>query len=91
MQSESCSPQCTAEPEEELTSLLDNGDDLNKFSSELKRLNEESEERIIQRVTIDIERSEERILKQVTVDNELTIKRITECIERNSRYIKPTE
>jgi len=84
MQSKSCSPQCTAEPEEELASLLDNGDDLNKFSSEVKRLNEESEERIMQRifewVVIDNERSEERILKQVTVDNELTIKRITECV-----------
>jgi len=88
------SKECTAEPEKELASLLNHGDNPNKFSSELKRFNEESEERItqriIQRVTIDNERvmkrlneeSEERILKQVTVDNELTIKRITECIKK---------
>ena len=107
MQSESSSPQCTAEPEEEFASLLDNGGDINKFSSEVKRLNEESEERIteriiqsvesriLSRVTIDNERVmkrlNEEILKQVTEDNELTFKRISEFIERNSRYTKPNE
>ena len=73
MQSESCSPQCTAEPEEELALLLDNGNDLNKFSSEVKRLNEESEERITERI---IKRVETSIMKRITLDNEHAIKQI---------------
>jgi len=44
-------PQCTAEPGEELTSLLDDDDDLNKFSSEVKRLNKESEKHITERIS----------------------------------------
>ena len=73
MQSESSSPQSTVEPEEELASLLDNGDDLNKFSSEVKRLNEESEERITERI---IKRVETSIMKRITLDNEHAIKQI---------------
>jgi len=73
MQSESSSPQCTAEPEEELVSLLDNGDDPNKFSSEVKRLNEESEERIMERIIRN-----ECAIKQITYDNERLFKRITD-------------
>ena len=83
LQSESCSPQCTVEPKEELASLLDKGDDLNKFSNEVKRLNEESE-RIMERI---IQSVESNIMKRITVDNERAIKQITddnECmIKRN--------
>jgi len=83
MQSESSSPQSTVEPEEELASLLDNGDDLNKFSSEVKRLNEESEERITERIMKRITVDNEHVIKQITYDNECVIKRITddnECV-----------
>jgi len=74
-QSESSSPQCTAEPEEELISLLDHSDDLNKFASEVKRLNEESEERITERIIQNVETS---IMKRITVDNERVMKRLHE-------------
>jgi len=80
MVSESNSPQCIAESEEELASLLDNDDDLNKFSIEVKRIHEESEERIMKRI---IENVESNIMKRITVDNERAIKQITldnECV-----------
>ena len=90
MQSESSSPQCTADPEEELASLLDNCDDLNKFSSEVKRLNEESEERIIQRVETSIMKritvDNERAIKQITYDNECAMKRITDDAMKQITY-----
>ena len=82
-QSESSSPQCTAEPEEEFASLLDNGGDINKFSSEVKRLNEESEERITKRI---IQSVEGRIIRRVTIDNERVMKRLNE--ESEERILK---
>ena len=83
MQIESSSPQCTAEPEEELASLLDNDDDLNKFANEVKRLNEESEERITERI---IQSVEGRIIRRVTIDNERVMKRLNE--ESEERILK---
>ena len=80
MQSESNSPQCIAESEEELASLLDSDDDLNKFSFEVKRIHEESEERIMKRI---IENVESNIMKRITVDSERAINQIAfdnECV-----------
>jgi len=77
------SPQCIAEPGEELASLLDDDDDLNKFSSEVKRLNEESEERITKRI---IQTVESNIIKLITVDNERAMKRMSEENERVMEY-----
>jgi len=75
MQSESNSPQCNTgvEFEGELALLLNDGDDLYKFSSEVKRLNEESEERIMERI---IDSVESRIMRRITADNERAIKQI---------------
>ena len=74
--------QCIAEPEEELASLLDNDDGLNKFSNEVKRLNQESKERImdriIQNVKSNIMKRVEKTVNQVTDDNECFLKPITD-------------
>jgi len=81
IQCESNLPQGTAEQEEELFSLLDDDDDLNKFSNEVKRLNQESEERLMERIVLNVEsniiKRVDRTVDQVTYDNNCLLKLIT--------------
>jgi len=81
IQCESNLPQGTAEQEEELFSLLDDDDDLNKFSNEVKRLNQESEERLMERIVLNVEsniiKQVDRTVDQVTYDNNCLLKLIT--------------
>ncbi len=82
--SESNPPKSIAKSEEELASLLDNDDDLNKFSNEVKRLNEESEGRIMEQI---IQNVKSDILKQITDDIGGVTKRITDDNETMMKRI----
>lgn len=94
---ESNLPQCKTEPQEDLASLLDRNAELNNFSSEVKRLNEESEQRIMKRIVESIknnvvEQKTESIqnnsMKTITggIENGI-MKRTTEDIKNTRRAI----
>jgi len=91
MQNESNSPQVIAEQEEELVSLLDDDDDLNRFSNVVKQLNQESEERLMERIVLNVEsnimKRVERTVEQVTYDNKCLLKQITDDNERVIKQI----
>ena len=97
--SESKPSQCIAEFEEELASLLNNDDDLNKFSNEVKRLNEKSEERIIEQIIQNVKSDIMKkitddiggVMKRITDDNEGVIKRITDDNEGVMKRITDME
>jgi len=88
-QSESMSSQCSVEPEDELASLLDNDVGLKTNSSEMTRLNEESEARITERITEDnervINRITDRMIKQFTEDYEFVIKDLRDALKSRDK------
>jgi len=88
---------CKSEPQEDLASLLDHNAELNNFSSEVKRLNEESENRILKRIIESmnnnfVEQNTESIqnnsMKTITggIENGI-MKRTTEDIKNSRRAI----